>query len=176
MPDYRRAWHPGGTYFFTVNLLQRQGNDLLTRQIELLRAVVKSVRQCHPFTIHGWVVLPEHLHCVIELPPDDADYATRWRLIKMEFSKALPHTEIWSAVRTRRGERGIWQRRYWEHLIRDERDYRAHMDYVHINPVKHGLVERVADWPYSTFHRMVAEGVYPADWAGGNEVALRYGD
>ncbi|MDO8413306.1 MAG: transposase [Gallionellaceae bacterium] len=169
MPDYRRAWHPGGTYFFTVNLLQRQGNDLLTRHIELLRAVVKSVCQRHPFIIHGWVVLPEHLHCVIELPPDDANYATRWRLIKMGFFKALPRTERVSAVRTRRRERGIWQRRYWEHLIQDERDYRAHMDYVHINPVKHGLVECVADWPYSTFHRMVSEGIYPVNWAGGNE-------
>jgi putative transposase len=161
MPDYRRAWYPGGTYFFTVNLLQRQGNNLLTRHIDLLRDVVKSVRHRHPFKIHGWVVLPEHLHCVIELPPGDADYATRWRLIKMEFSKALPRTEKLSATRIRRGERGIWQRRYWEHLIRDERDYLAHIDYVHINPVKHGLVKCVADWPYSTFHRLVAEGVYP---------------
>jgi len=176
MPDYRRAWHPGRTYFFTVNLLQRQGNDLLTRHIELLCAVVKSVRQRHPFTIHGWVILPEHMHCVIELPADDANYATRWRLIKMEFSKALPRTERLSSVRIRRGERGIWQRRYWEHLIRDERDYRAHMDYVHINPLKHGLVNRVADWTYSTFHRLVEEGLYPKNWAGGNEGELEYVD
>ena len=174
--DYRRAWHPGGTYFFTVNLLQRQGNDLLTRNIGLLRNVVKAVRRRHPFKIHGWVVLPEHLHCVIELPPGDADYATRWRLIKMEFSKALPRTERLSAVRARRGERGVWQRRYWEHLIRDERDYRAHMDYVHINPVKHGLVKAVADWPYSTFRRLVAEGIYPENWGGGNEGDLGYDD
>ncbi|MDO8926270.1 MAG: transposase [Sideroxyarcus sp.] len=176
MPDYRRAWHPGGTYFFTVNLLQRQDNDLLTRHIETLRTVVKSVQQRHPFRIHGWVVLPEHLHCVIELPPGDADFATRWRLIKMDFSKALPRNERISAVRTRRGERGIWQRRYWEHLIRDERDFRAHMDYVHINPLKHGLVDRVAEWPYSTFHRLVAQGIYPADWADGSEGELEYGD
>jgi putative transposase len=176
MPDYRRAWHPGGTYFFTVNLLHRQGNDVLIRHIELLRTVVKSVRQRHPFKIHGWVVLPEHLHCVIELPPDDADYATRWRLIKMGFSKALPRTERLSAVHTRRGERGIWQRRYWEHVIRDERDYQAHMDYVHINPVKHGLAKHVAEWPYSTFHRLVAEGMYPANWGGGNEGGLVYCD
>lgn len=94
----------------------------------------------------------------------------------MEFSKALPRTERLSAVRARRGERGIWQRRYWEHLIRDERDYRAHMDYVHINPMKHGLVQCVADWPFSTFHRMVKEGVYPANWAGGSEGVLKYGD
>ena len=176
MPDYRRAWHPGGTYFFTVNLLQRQGNDLLTRHIDLLRATIKSVRHRHPFIIHGWVVLPEHLHCVIELPAGDADFATRWRLIKMEFSKALPCTEHISEVRTRRGERGIWQRRYWEHLIRDERDFQAHMNYVHINPLKHGLVKSVADWPYSTFHRMVAEEVYPPDWAGGCEGNLSYAD
>ncbi len=176
MPDYRRAWYPGGTYFFTVNLLQRQGNDLLTHHIDLLRTVVTSVRHRHPFKIHGWVVLPEHLHCVIELPPGDSNFATRWRLIKMEFSKALPRTERISAVRIGRGERGIWQRRYWEHLIRDERDYEAHMDYVHINPVKHGLVKYVVDWPYSTFHRLVEEGVYPEDWAGGNEMELGYGD
>jgi len=176
MPDYRRAWHPGGTYFFTVNLLHRQGNDLLTRHIALLRQSIRSVRERHPFHIHGWVVLPEHLHCVIELPQGDADFATRWRLIKMQFSKEMPHGEKLSAVRIRRGERGIWQRRYWEHLIRNEEDCRAHMDYVHINPVKHGLVKRVADWPYSTFHHLVAEGVYPLDWTGGEEIALGYDD
>lgn len=115
MPDYRRAWHPGGTYFFTVSLLQRQGNDLLIRHIEALRAMVDLVRRRHAFRIHAWVVLPEHLHCVIELPPGDRDFATRWRLIKAGFSKSLPRTERLSAVRSRRGERGIWQRRYWEH-------------------------------------------------------------
>ncbi len=176
MPDYRRAWHPGGTYFFTVNLLHRNGNDLLTRHIELLRETVGSVQRRHPFGIHGWVVLPEHMHCVIELPLDDADYATRWRLIKAKFSRALPRTEALSQVRAGRGERGIWQRRYWEHLIRDERDFGAHMDYVHINPVKHGWVKCVVDWPYSTFHRLVAEGVYPANWGGGDKGELKYGD
>jgi len=176
MSDYRRAWHPGGTYFFTVNLLQRQGNDLLTRHVDLLREAVASVRQRHPFIIHGWVVLPEHLHCVIELPPGDADFATRWRLIKIAFSKALPKTERRSPVRMARGERGIWQRRYWEHLIRDEADFSAHMDYVHINPLKHGLVKRLADWPHSTFHRLVEQGIYSADWAGGDENALAYKD
>ena len=176
MPDYRRAWHPGGTYFFTVNLLQRHGNDLLTQHVDVLREVVRSVRKRHPFRIHGWVVLPDHLHCVIELPPQDADFATRWRLIKTGFSKALPRTERLSKVRAARGERGIWQRRYWEHLIRDEADFRAHMDYVHINPLKHGLVKRVADWPYSTFHRLVAEGIYPRDWACGDEDGASYVD
>ena len=176
MPDYRRAWHPGGTYFFTVNLLERRGNDLLIQHIEALRDVVRSVRLRHPFVIHSWVVLPEHLHCVIELPPDDSDFSTRWRLIKSDFSKTLPTNERRSTIRIKRGERGIWQRRFWEHLIRDEADFRAHMDYVHINPVKHGLVERVSDWPYSTFHRLVAEGVYPPGWAGGDDSSLDYSD
>ncbi|WP_035061835.1 REP-associated tyrosine transposase [Andreprevotia chitinilytica] len=174
--DYRRAWHPGGTYFFTVNLLHRQGNDLLIHYVNHLRTAVARVRQLYPFIIHGWVVLPDHLHCVIELPTGDADFAVRWHLIKMIFSKSLPVAEHRSVVRLRRGERGIWQRRYWEHLIRDEADFRAHMDYIHINPLKHGLVRRVADWPSSTFHRLVAQGVYPVEWAGGNEAGLNYDD
>ncbi|AXK38974.1 REP-associated tyrosine transposase [Crenobacter cavernae] len=169
MPDYRRLWHPGGTYFFTVNLLCRHDNDLLVRHIDVLRQAVRDVRQRHPFHIHGWVVLPDHLHCVIELPAGDSDFATRWFLIKAGFSRMMPRGEGRSASRRRRGERGIWQRRYWEHLIRDEADYRAHLDYAHINPVKHGLVSRVADWPYSTFHHWVERGVYPVDWGGGLE-------
>jgi putative transposase len=176
MPDYRRAWHPGGTYFFTVNLLQRHGSNLLVRYIEWLRASVQAVRHLHPFHIHGWVVLPDHLHCVIELPDGDADYATRWRLIKSGFSKKLPNTERRSPVRIARRERGIWQRRYWEHLVRDEADFQAHMDYVHFNPVKHGLVRKVANWPHSTFHRLVEQGIYPLDWGGGSEGMLRYDD
>lgn len=166
MPDYRRLWHPGGTYFFTVNLLQRRNNDLLVRHIDVLRDVVGRVRRARPFRIHGWVVLPEHLHCIWELPPGDLDYATRWRLIKAGFARRLPAGEWRSAVRRQRGERGIWQRRFWEHLIRDEADFAAHMDYLHFNPVKHGLVKRVVDWPYSTFHRLVAEGVYSENWGG----------
>ena len=173
--NYRRAWHMGGTYFFTVNLLQRKNNRLLVEHIDVLRRVVKTVKASHPFTIHAWVVLPEHLHCVIELPKGDADFKTRWMLIKMLFSKAIPKTEYVSKIRQQRRERGIWQRRYWEHLIKNDADYAAHMNYVHINPVKHGLVTQVMDWPYSTFHRLVKMGVYPFDWAGGKEV-LEYAD
>lgn len=177
MPDYRRLWCPGGTYFFTHTLSHRHGNDLLVRHVDLLREAVRRVRRVHPFRTHGWVVLPDHLHCVIELPPDDARYALRWRLIKLMFSRSLPADELRSAVQVRRRERGIWQRRYWEHLIRDERDFRQHLDYVHINPLKHGLVARVGDWPYSTFHRLVERRIYPADWAGGPEAeALPYDD
>ncbi|HOY69245.1 MAG TPA: transposase [Methylotenera sp.] len=149
--DYRRAWHKGGTYFFTLNLLQRRDNNLLIQHIDVLRSAVRRVKQKHPFIIHTWVVLPDHLHCVIELPTNDADFATPLRLIKAGFSKAIAKTEFRSDVRLARGERGIWQRRYWEHLIKDERDFQAHVDYVHINPVKHGLVACVKDWPYSNF-------------------------
>ena len=109
--------------------------------------------------------MPEHLHCILELPADDHDYSLRWRLIKRYFSESIPGTEYRSDTRQRRRERGIWQRRFWEHLIRDQPDYNAHMDYVHYNPVKHGLVSRVQDWPYSTFHRFVEQGIYPHDWA-----------
>lgn len=171
MPDYRRNFLPGGSYFFTVNLLERR-RRLLTDNIDLLRGSVRRVRRLYPFRIEAWVVLPDHLHCVWTLPPGDGDFAVRWRLIKLLFSKGLPREERLSAVRQRRNERGIWQRRYWEHTLRDEKDFQAHVDYVHINPVKHGLVKRVADWPYSTFHRYVKTGVLSVNWAGGDEKAV----
>jgi len=172
MPDYRRNRVPGGTYFFTVNLLERN-RSLLTHNIELLRNAVRATRRAKPFHIDAWVVLPDHMHCIWTLPEGDADYASRWKAIKTAFSKALPRTESLSVVRQAKGERGIWQRRYWEHTIRDERDYSAHMDYLHINPVKHGHAARVADWPHSSFHRLVAAGIYPAGWAGdGDDVPM----
>ncbi|MBV8049182.1 MAG: transposase [Paludibacterium sp.] len=173
--SYRRAWCPGGTYFFTVNLQKRRNNALLIEQIDRLRASVRAVKRRHPFIIHAWVVLPDHLHCIWQLPEGDEDFASRWRLIKLQFSRGVPHDDMDSASRRSRGERCIWQRRYWEHLIRDDEDFTAHMDYIHINPVKHGLVKRVADWPYSTFLRLVAQGVYPLDWAG-NGADLPYLD
>ena len=161
MANYRRTFIPGGTWFFTVNLLQRHDNDLLVREIDVLRTTVRRVRTRYPFHINAWVVLPEHLHCVWTLPPGDSDFSTRWRLIKSGFSRALPQTEYRCKVRRATGERGIWQRHYWEHVIRNDADYQRHVDYVHRNPVKHGWVQRVSDWPYSTFHRYVETGVYP---------------
>ncbi len=112
------------------------------------------------------VVLPDHIHAVWTLPPGDADFSLRWRLIKIDFAKAVPNIERRSAVRMARGERGIWQRRFWEHLIRDDGDFRRHVEYCYINPVKHGLVARVGDWPYSSFHRDVRAELFPEDWAG----------
>jgi len=172
MPDRSHSYRPGGTWFFTVNLRQRDDSDLLTRHIEVLRDAVRTVCRRHPFDIHAWVVLPDHLHCVIELPENDADFTRRWRLIKSTFSRSLRGGEG-SAP----GKRGIWQRGFHEHLIHDGQDYRTHLDFVHMNPVSHGLVSRVIDWPYSTFHRLVERGVYDPNWAGGLDVdALAYAD
>lgn len=167
MPNYRRNRVPGGTYFFTVNLLDRK-SALLTEHIAELREAVRSVRQRQPFHIDGWVVLPEHMHAIWTLPPGDADYSSRWRAIKKAFSKALPNIEYRSQASIERNERGIWQRRFWEHTIIDEADYAAHMDYIHYNPVKHGWAGTVGEWPFSSFHRLVALGIYLADWAGAN--------
>jgi putative transposase len=165
MTDYRRNFVPGGSFFFTVNLAERQ-LSLLTEHVDELRAAFREVRQRHSFSIDAMVVLPDHLHAVWTLPYGDADFSMRWRQIKSAFSRKLPVGEWLSTSRSGRGERGIWQRRYWEHTIRDENDFARHVDYIHINPVKHGLVARVGDWPYSSFHRMVKLGVYPEDWAG----------
>jgi putative transposase len=165
MTAYRRNFIPGGSFFFTVNLTERK-LSLLTDHIELLRAAFRETRQRHPFTIDAIVVLPEHLHTVWTMPKGDANFATRWRLIKSTFSRGLAGGERISPSRIAKGERGIWQRRYWEHTIRSEADLARHIDYIHINPVKHGLVERVGDWGPSSFHHYVKLGVYPSDWAG----------
>ena len=170
MSHYRRVYQAGGCYFFTVNLMHRRSNDLLVQHVDKLRDAVVYVKRKWPFRIHGWVVLPDHYHCLIQLPENDSNYSLRVRMIKTRFSAALPNSESRSLTRQKRGERGIWQRRFWEHLIRDDRDYRLHLDYVHINPVKHGLVKNVEDWPYSTFHKYASLGIYPYDWAGTEEV------
>ena len=134
MPDFRRYRVPGGCYFFTANLLERRGNILLTDRVDLLREAVRRVRRSRPFTIDAWVVLPDHMHAVWTLPPSDDDFSTRWRLIKTFFVRALSRTEWRSRVRRADAERGIWQRRFWEHAIRDDGDYATHMDYVNLNP------------------------------------------
>ena len=175
MPNYRRAFVPGGCWFFTVNLMERR-RSLLVDHIDALRESVAATRQKYPFDIDAVVVLPNHLHAVWTLPPGDAEFSTRWRLIKSHFTKASPKHERLSAVRKARGERSIWQRRFWEHLIRDEGDYARHVEYCYINPVKHGLVVRVRDWPHSSFHRDVRRGIFPIDWAGDIEVAGEFGE
>lgn len=165
MTDYRRNLLAGGCFFFTVNLAQRRLH-LLTDHIDELRTAIRETRRHHPFTIDAMVVLPDHLHALWTLPEGDADFATRWRLIKSAVSRSLAPGEPISESRAAKAERGIWQRRYWEHTIRDDNDFARHADYIHINPVKHGLVSRVKDWPYSSFHRLLKLGVYPEDWGG----------
>jgi putative transposase len=164
MTEYRRPFMPGAAWFFTVNLAERKGNRLLIEKLDNLRSAFRSVQADHQFRIDAVVILPEHLHCIWTLPPQDADFATRWGLIKGQFSRSIQKGERISQSRLKRGERGIWQRRFWEHLIRDENDFRRHVDYIHWNPVKHGWAQRAADWPHSSFHRFARSGVYTADW------------
>ena len=165
MTAYRRDRTPGACWFFTLNLANRQ-QSLLIENIDLLRSSFRRCMQRHPWQIDAIVILPDHLHALCTLPADDSDFALRWRLIKTGFSHALPHGERISASRINKGERGIWQRRYWEHRIRDSADYNQHVDYIHHNPLKHGHVQCLADWPWSSFHRYVRAGIFPADWAG----------
>jgi putative transposase len=176
MTNYRRAFIAGGTYFFTVNLADRR-SALLTEHIASLRAAFRYARARHPFTIDAIVVLPDHLHAVWTLPDGDPDFPLRWRLIKTAFSRSIPPYEVISESRGRKGERGIWQRRYWEHAVRDQQDLDRHLDYIHYNPVKHGHARRVKDWQYSSFHRTVKLGILAEDWAGDlSEDAAQFGE
>ncbi|QSA97578.1 transposase [Methylococcus sp. EFPC2] len=169
MTNYRRHFVPGGSYFFTVVAADRP-QGLLTKHMGLLRKSFKTVMEEKPFVIDAMVVLPDHLHCLWTLPPEDKDYSTRWKNIKALFSKGLQKTEARSESRISKGERGIWQRRYWEHAIRDDEDYARHVDYIHYNPIKHGYVEKLIDWPHSSFHRYVKAGIYTSDWAASSGI------
>ena len=174
MPNYRRAFIPGGCWSFTVNLLDRRSK--LLECIDALRHAAAKTRSRYPFSIDAFAILPDHIHAVWTLPAHDADFSTRWRLIKTHFSRSLPRGEQIDKVRESGRERGIWQRRFWEHLIRDEADYARHVEYCFINPVKHGLVLRVQDWPYSSFHRDVRAGIFPIDWAGEVNIDGEFGE
>ncbi|WP_299205310.1 transposase [uncultured Amphritea sp.] len=162
---YRRSDIAGGTYFFTVNLCDRR-QHLLVEQADRLRSSIARVKARHPFTIDAMLVLPDHLHAIWTLPQNDCDYAMRWMLIKAAFSRGVDKNESISVSRQIKRERGIWQRRYWEHLIRDENDYARHVDYIHFNPVKHGYVKRALDWPFSSIHTFIGHGVLNRDWGG----------
>jgi putative transposase len=168
MPNYRRSFVKGGTYFFTVNAFRRQNILIQPLFRESLRKSVIDARRRFPFTINAWVLLPDHLHCIWTLPDGDADFSGRWAFIKRSTTKQCRHlfeNRNWlTESNIRRSESTLWQRRFWEHQIRDERDYRIHMDYIYWNPVKHGHVNAVKDWPYSTFHRDVEMGLYPVNW------------
>jgi len=156
MVAYRRNFTPGASYFFTVTLRDRT-SSLLVDYVDDLRAATRSVKSDRPFDIDAIVVMPEHLHAIWTLPPYDADYSIRWREIKTRFARQIPRHQY---------EGGVWQARFSEHTLRDQSDMENHIDYIHYNPVKHGYVDNVVDWPYSSFHRHVRQGMCDSDWAG----------
>lgn len=167
MSEYRRTYIPGGSYFFTVKALNRRSILIEAPYRTALRQAIIDVGSKLPFESIAWVLLPDHLHTIWRLPETDANFSLRWALIKQHVTRfctdrtrMLPMTES----RQRRREGTIWQR-FWEHLIRDDTDFRNHIDYIHYNPVKHGYVTQPGDWPHSTFHRYVRDGLYPKDWA-----------
>lgn len=161
--EYRRVIIPGAIYFFTLNLRNR-GSKLLTKEINKLRIAFQRAKKKYPFKIEGIVILPDHIHMMLRLPLSDGNFSLRIRLIKSNFTHQLQRNEYINQSRRKKGERGIWQRRFWEHLIRDEKDYEHHLNYIHFNPVKHGYVTRPADWPYSSIHRDIEVGLLPKNW------------
>jgi putative transposase len=164
MVRYRRNLVPGGTYFFTVTLADRRASFLVDH-IGALRGAFRTTRNERPFMIDAIVILPDHLHTILPLPAEDADFAGRWRRIKSLFTRAAAAFDT-PVKRNQKGEYALWQRRFWEHTIRDEGDFARHADYIHYNPVKHGLVAQVRDWPHSSFHRYVRSGILDEHWAG----------
>ncbi|MCU7892883.1 MAG: transposase [Candidatus Thiodiazotropha sp. (ex Ustalcina ferruginea)] len=176
MSNYRRVQMPGGVYFFTLVTHCRRPLFSSGKARCCLHNAIKEVRDRHPFEIEAICLLPDHLHTIWKLPADDHAYSQRWNEIKGIFSKRFrdlsTECENPSQSRQRKGEVSFWQRRFWEHLIRDETDFRHHMDYLHYNPAKHGLVKYVVDWPWSSFHRLVREGIYPVDGGGSTSAKM----
>ena len=167
---YRRVVIEGACYFFTVVTHERQRLFSDPQTVQLLADAIAKVRVRHPFEIEAQVILPDHLHTIWTLPDGDANYAARWRLIKEGFTRAYCQshgTPERTATARARGEQPVWQRRFWEHLIRDDRDFSVHLDYIHRNPVRHGLVSAPRDWPQSSFADWVARGVYDPAWGSG---------
>ena len=180
MPDYRRAHVVGGAFFFTLITFQRRPILTQVPYRTALRQAIDNVRQRLPFQSLAWVLLPDHLHTIWKLPATDMDFSLRWSLIKQHVTRQCQRPSSMvapSRSRQKRGEGTIWQRRFWEHTIRNDEDLRRHVDYIHFNPVKHGYVERPSDWPYSTFHKYVRDGIYSTDWAAtGDDKSQSYGE
>jgi len=171
--QYRRAFVPAGSYFFTVVTEHRRRLFADSVNVMLLRQAIRSVMYKRPFTVDAIVILPDHIHCVWSLPLGDADFATRWRLIKTWFTKHLLLQEDIrpNKARMKKCQQAIWQHRFWEHLLRDAADFKSHIDYIHYNPVKHGYVSKPVEWPYTSLRRYVEQGVLSADW-GANGIIL----
>ncbi len=172
MPNYRRHYVPGGTFFFTVVTHERRGLFVRAEFRTMLQEAIAKIRAKRPFAMPAVVLLPDHLHCIWTLPEGDTDYSTRWRQIKEVFTRSYldagGEEGARSKSRQHHAERAVWQRRFWEHTCWDQDDLNRCIDYIHWNPVKHGLVQRVRDYPWSSFHRHVAEGIYPLDWGSEN--------
>ena len=170
MPEYRRSFIPGGTFFFTVVTFHRCPILATVEARTILQSTWKNVQERFAFTTYAICLLPDHIHCIWTLPDSDTNYSLRWKEIKRLFSREYgrlgENRDARNVSRVKRKELNIWQRRFWEHTIRDERDFERHLDYIHYNPVKHGIVQRVRDWQWSSFHRYVRMGVYDADWGG----------
>ena len=169
VPRYVRLRVPGATVFFTVCLSAR-GSGLLVREIDALREAVRATRAERPFGIDAWVVLPDHMHCIWTLPEGDSAYAVRWGAIKSRFTRAVRgrvgfNPTLRSPSKVAKGDAGLWQRRFWEHHIRDAEDHAAHLRYIWGNPVKHGLVSRPVDWPHSSIHRDIRLGRVEPEWS-----------
>lgn len=169
---YRRAFVPGGTFFFTLVTYKRRPILATPEAVNLLRNAFRYTMEHRPFTIVASVILPEHMHFIWRLPAEVSDFSTRWRLIKSTFTRhwCVKEAISESASRVQKGEKDVWQRRFWEHVIRDELDLSRHVEYIHYNPVKHGLVNSPWDWEYSSFKKYVREGYYPADWGGDGKI------
>ena len=164
MANYRRLYRKGGTYFFTVVTQERRPVFSNAKNVQKLRDSFRTVMKKSPFTIEAIVILPDHIHCIWTLPNDDKDFSNRWKEIKYRFSMDYNRFFAKSGSKVKKKEKGLWQRRFWEHLIRDQQDYNRHFDYIHYNPVKHKFTERAIDWPYSSFKRFVDKGVYEENW------------
>lgn len=171
MSQYIRSTTQGGIYFFTLVTYKRRKIFCNADFLHVFKQSIKYIQHRYPFEILAWVQMPDHLHCIWQMPIDDANYSMRWSQIKRLTTQSCPqyhlsHDKL-NASKIKRNEKGVWQRRFYEHEIRNEQDLKNHLDYLHYNPVKHGLVDNVGDWQYSSFHRLVGEGYYPADWGSG---------
>ncbi len=167
MSQYKRCYQPGGHYFFTLVTHQRKPLFANSANVKYLKTAINKVKTKYPFSLNAMVILPDHLHCLWKLPENDADYSTRWRLIKRYFSMEI------TAFINHHHEKEVWQRRFWEHLINNEEDWRKHMDYIHYNPVKHGWVKSPGEWEHSSFNYWVLKGFYDKDWGSSEPIRLR---
>ncbi len=174
--QYRRLYVKGGTYFFTLVTYERRKIFSETNSVSLLHNALRYTNDRHPFKIVAFVIMPDHLHFIWTMPDDSSDFSIRWRLIKSHFTRNYQSNENVSVSPSRKmkGERDIWQRRFWEHLIRDEQDLTRHIEYIHFNPVKHGLANSPAEWENSSFSEYVSQGLYPVYWGANEKIWIGY--